>query len=141
MGKGGKRQKKYPTKPRRRTCDDDFVEKDMDDEIEAFHKQRDIIPLDLDGDIGASDEYNVQPVFDFEDDDDDDDTQLTGLAAKKLDTEMVDEKRQISYQLKHQKAVVRWKGQVREIRRPNGPYGGEISGINAGISRSIRFKN
>ncbi|XP_052173515.1 protein THALLO isoform X2 [Diospyros lotus] len=44
------------------------------------------------------------------------------------------------YKLKHQKAVVRRKGQVRDIRRPTGSYGGEASGINAGISRSIRFK-
>lgn len=45
------------------------------------------------------------------------------------------------YKLKHQKAVVRRKGQVQEIRKPTGTYGGEASGINAAISRSIRFKS
>ncbi|KAI3747270.1 hypothetical protein L6452_09724 [Arctium lappa] len=64
----------------------------MDDEIDVFHKQRDIVPLDLDDDIGESDEDNEQHVFQIEDgsdedgdedeDDSEDDTQLTGFAAK-----------------------------------------------------------
>ncbi|KAK6118637.1 hypothetical protein DH2020_047629 [Rehmannia glutinosa] len=32
------------------------------------------------------------------------------------------------YKLKHKKAEVRRKGQVREIRKPTGPYGGEATG-------------
>ncbi|XP_047316606.1 something about silencing protein 10 isoform X2 [Impatiens glandulifera] len=43
------------------------------------------------------------------------------------------------YKLKHQKAVERRKGQVRDIRKQTGSYGGENTGINPGISRSVRF--
>ncbi|KAL5162983.1 Something about silencing protein 10 [Glycine soja] len=46
-----------------------------------------------------------------------------------------------NYKLKHQKAVKNRKGQVQSIKRPTAPYGGESSGINAAISRSIRFKS
>lgn len=45
-------------------------------------------------------------------------------------------------QLKHEKAVIRWKGQVREVRRPtSASYGGESTGIRTNLSRSVRFKN
>ncbi|XP_012572597.1 protein THALLO isoform X2 [Cicer arietinum] len=46
-----------------------------------------------------------------------------------------------NYKLKHQKAVKNRKGQVQSIRKPTAPYGGESTGINANISRSVRFKN
>lgn len=32
----------------------------------AVHKQRDVIPLDVNGDVGDSDDDNEHPVFDFE---------------------------------------------------------------------------
>jgi hypothetical protein len=44
-------------------------------------------------------------------------------------------------QQKYQKAVKNRKGQVPIIKIPIGPYGGESSGINDKISRSIRIKN
>ncbi|CAN6482005.1 unnamed protein product [Victoria cruziana] len=63
-----------------------FIEEDMDDEIDAFHKQQDVIPLDVDRDADLSDEDLEQPVFDVEVDDDgdeeEDDDELSGLAAK-----------------------------------------------------------
>jgi hypothetical protein len=45
------------------------------------------------------------------------------------------------YKLKHEKAVIRRKGQVRDIRQATTNYGGEASGIRTNISRSVRFKN
>ena len=47
----------------------------------------------------------------------------------------------VKNKLKHQKAVIRRKGQVRAIRQATTNYGGETSGIRTNISRSVRFKN
>ncbi|KAF9619874.1 hypothetical protein IFM89_009656 [Coptis chinensis] len=91
MGKRGRNsssnQKKEPNKPLKIRDDVDFNEDDdMDDEIDAFYKQRDIIPLDVDEDVASSDEDNDHPIFNMEgvddDDDDENDYRDTGLAAK-----------------------------------------------------------
>ncbi|KAL3687632.1 hypothetical protein R1sor_013941 [Riccia sorocarpa] len=44
------------------------------------------------------------------------------------------------YKLKHEKAVIRRKGQVRDVKSGGGSYGGEATGIRTGISRSIRIQ-
>lgn len=87
MGKRGKGPKKENRNPKRKVRDEGAYMEDMDDEIDAFHKQRDIIPLDINGNIGASDEDDEQPVFNMEEeeeeeDDDDDDIEDKGLSAK-----------------------------------------------------------
>ncbi|KAL3621642.1 hypothetical protein CASFOL_036554 [Castilleja foliolosa] len=74
MGKkGGKFKKKEnnaPVKDRSVQFDDEDM---MNDEIDAFHKNRDIVPLNIGGDMEGSDEDNEQPVYDFEMDEDDED--------------------------------------------------------------------
>ncbi|KAI3867105.1 hypothetical protein MKW92_018972 [Papaver armeniacum] len=45
------------------------------------------------------------------------------------------------YQKKYKNGLTRRKGKVRVVKKPMGPYGGEVSGINVVTSHSIRFKN
>ncbi|KAH9316737.1 hypothetical protein KI387_025364 [Taxus chinensis] len=86
IGKTGKHKEETPDEDLKRF----FSEKDMDDEIDIFHKQRDKIPLDLNEDDDTSDEEREQPVFglqgesseEMEESDSEDEEQLTGLAAK-----------------------------------------------------------
>ncbi|KFK37191.1 hypothetical protein AALP_AA4G225700 [Arabis alpina] len=88
MGKKGGFQKKVSksTKPSK-----DFVNDEYDDEIDAFHKQRNIIPLDVNDDTDESDEDDVQPVFDLKgvddedsDEEDEEDEPENGLTAKMI---------------------------------------------------------
>ncbi|CAM8939353.1 unnamed protein product [Rhodiola kirilowii] len=93
MGKRGKGKSAAPhgsKKGSKKTKVEFVEEKDLDDEIDAFHKQRDFIPMDVNGDDGDS-EDDVVPVFDNKDlngeedeeeDDDEDDYYDAGLAAK-----------------------------------------------------------
>ncbi|XP_050376984.1 protein THALLO [Argentina anserina] len=86
MGKRGKSHSKGSEKPTKRTPYP-VEDGDMDDEVDAFMKQRDVVPLDLDQDGRDSDEDNEQSVFDLqniddEEDEDEDDFEDTGLAAK-----------------------------------------------------------
>ncbi|GAB4842789.1 hypothetical protein Ancab_012765 [Ancistrocladus abbreviatus] len=96
MAKRGKNQKSGNINPKKMKFNEDVIE-DMNDDIDAFHLQRDKVPLDLNIDPGDSDEDEEHPVFDYkgiesdddddEDDDDDDDVKLGGLAAKIVRTQ------------------------------------------------------
>ncbi|KAJ0239809.1 Uncharacterized protein HA466_0225350 [Hirschfeldia incana] len=92
MGKKGGFQKRVSKSTKSRN---DFIDGEYDDEIDAFHKQRDIVPLDVNDDSDDdSDEDDVQPVFDLkgvddeeDDEEEDDDTdeeegEDKGLIAK-----------------------------------------------------------
>ncbi|CAH1174267.1 unnamed protein product [Phaedon cochleariae] len=47
----------------------------------------------------------------------------------------------VKHKLKYRKAVIRRKGAVREPRKELSRYGGEISGIKASVSRSVKIKS
>ncbi|KAK9062350.1 hypothetical protein SSX86_019536 [Deinandra increscens subsp. villosa] len=81
MAKGSKIRKSNKKTPQKSLPD--LSDSDMDDEIDVFHKQRDVVPLNLDDDAMDSDEDNDQHVFEIEDGSDDDDSEEdTGFAAK-----------------------------------------------------------
>ncbi|XP_026456519.1 something about silencing protein 10-like [Papaver somniferum] len=96
MAKGGNRQKKFKENPKKKTedeyiSDEDVGNDDHDDEIDAFHKQRDVIPLDVNDDMADSDDEDIaNPVMDLEglddededEDDYEDEPKLRGIGAK-----------------------------------------------------------
>jgi len=43
------------------------------------------------------------------------------------------------HRLQHQKALVRRRGQVQDVRSSEGPYGGESTGIKRNVSKSVRL--
>ncbi|CAB3360712.1 Hypothetical predicted protein [Cloeon dipterum] len=46
----------------------------------------------------------------------------------------------VKHRMKYRKAVIRRKGQIREHRPEISKYGGELSGIKASVTKSVKFK-
>lgn len=46
----------------------------------------------------------------------------------------------VKNKLKYRKAKIRRRGQVREVRKEIQRYGGEVSGVRAGVVHSVKFK-
>ncbi|XP_065853115.1 protein THALLO-like isoform X1 [Euphorbia lathyris] len=78
MAKRGKNEKKDHRNPKRSSLHEHVDPKDMDDDIDIFHKQREIISLDVNYDDGESIEDEEEPVFDDEDINDGDEDQEEG---------------------------------------------------------------
>ncbi|XP_038614707.1 something about silencing protein 10 [Tachyglossus aculeatus] len=52
----------------------------------------------------------------------------------------IDRNPRVKHREKYRKAKIRRKGQVREVRREERRYGGELSGIRAGVKKGIKLK-
>ncbi|XP_066488446.1 something about silencing protein 10 [Tiliqua scincoides] len=52
----------------------------------------------------------------------------------------VDRNPRVKHREKFRRAKIRRKGQVREVRREEQRYGGELSGIRAGVKKSVKLK-
>ncbi|XP_048879231.1 something about silencing protein 10 [Brienomyrus brachyistius] len=60
-----------------------------------------------------------------------------GLTPKR---KKIDRNPRVKYREKFRKAKIRRKGQVREVRKEEVQYGGELSGIRAGVKKSVKLK-
>ncbi|XP_077386333.1 something about silencing protein 10 [Festucalex cinctus] len=60
-----------------------------------------------------------------------------GLTPKR---KKIDRNPRVKHREKFRRAKIRRKGQVREVRREETRYGGELSGIRAGVKKSIKLK-
>ncbi|XP_077157261.1 something about silencing protein 10 [Paroedura picta] len=60
-----------------------------------------------------------------------------GLTPKR---KKIDRNPRVKHREKFRRAKIRRKGQVRAVRREEGRYGGELSGIRAGVKKSIKLK-
>uniref|UniRef100_A0A672ZZP2 Sas10 C-terminal domain-containing protein n=1 Tax=Sphaeramia orbicularis TaxID=375764 RepID=A0A672ZZP2_9TELE len=60
-----------------------------------------------------------------------------GLTPKR---KKIDRNPRVKHRAKFKRAIIRRKGQVREVRREEKRYSGEMSGIRAGVKKSIKLK-
>ncbi|CAM4545136.1 unnamed protein product [Lepidochelys olivacea] len=60
-----------------------------------------------------------------------------GLTPKR---KKIDRNPRVKHREKFRRAKIRRKGQVREVRKEEQRYGGELSGIRAGVKKSIKLK-
>ncbi|XP_077428806.1 something about silencing protein 10 [Vanacampus margaritifer] len=60
-----------------------------------------------------------------------------GLTPKR---KKIDRNPRVKHREKFRRAKIRRKGQVREVRREETRYGGELSGIRAGVKKSVKLK-
>ncbi|XP_057703157.1 something about silencing protein 10 isoform X2 [Corythoichthys intestinalis] len=60
-----------------------------------------------------------------------------GLTPKR---KKIDRNPRVKHREKYRRAKIRRKGQVREVRREETRYSGELSGIRAGVKKSIKLK-
>ncbi|KAJ8666859.1 hypothetical protein QAD02_008521 [Eretmocerus hayati] len=103
--------------------------------------------LDLDGNdmvLRLSDGSDVENVEKHEDDGSEEKRAITYQIAKNKGLTPHRKKEQrnprVKHRLKYRKAIIRRKGAVRTVRKETSRYSGELSGIKASVSKSIKLK-